>query len=448
MNALSRALRSKALGCATRGGGRPATGESSSGVVSDVVWTTLGSSVYLGAQWLTLVLIARLLGEQALGDFSLAVAITSPVILLTRLQLRSVHATDAAREWAFYAYLRVAWAGAGVALVLSIGALLVSGVETSVFILGIILVAGRAVETTSEVVYGELLRSDRVRRVAKGYVAKGVATFAAVGAGLLLGGGVLGVVIAMLAAWVLTLLAVDIPGYKALPRKQDLGARSARQPLKPLLMGAVPLGAVALLGSLKMNAPKYVLAVESGEVAVGVFTALAYFIVLGGRANQALGQAIAPRIASHFAEGRTEAVRQWSVGYVAATFGIGTIAILGALAFGEELLTVVFGPEYAPYGPVFIVVMAAGLGEYLGVTLRNLLVVLRSVRAQVFVTVGSLAVCVGLAVHLVPSFGLMGAAVAFCAGLFVEAAGHGVVLYLAVRGLVATRPLVTPVPAA
>jgi hypothetical protein len=50
-------------------------------------WTLLGNVVYSGCQWAMLMVLAKLTRPDQVGQFSLGLAVTAPVILLAGLQL-------------------------------------------------------------------------------------------------------------------------------------------------------------------------------------------------------------------------------------------------------------------------------------------------------------------------------------------------------------------------
>src|ERR1022692_5216340 len=72
-------------------------------------WTLMGNVVYAGTQWGILVLLARLGNPEAVGQFSLGLAIAAPIMLFASLSLRAVQATDACLQFQFrdYAGLRI-----------------------------------------------------------------------------------------------------------------------------------------------------------------------------------------------------------------------------------------------------------------------------------------------------------------------------------------------------
>lgn len=68
-------------------------------------WTVIGNLVYALCQWGMLIVLAKLLSPEAVGQFALGLAITAPILLFTSLKLRSVLATDVGDQYRFADYL-------------------------------------------------------------------------------------------------------------------------------------------------------------------------------------------------------------------------------------------------------------------------------------------------------------------------------------------------------
>lgn len=114
-------------------------------------WTFVGNFVYAACQWGMLVVLAKLGTPEMVGQFTLGLAVTAPVIMFTNLQLWAVLVTDAKNEYIFGDYLGLRLFMTGLALAIIIGITLVAGYrwETSLVILLVGL--SKAVESISEV---------------------------------------------------------------------------------------------------------------------------------------------------------------------------------------------------------------------------------------------------------------------------------------------------------
>src|ERR1039458_10701282 len=74
---------------------------------SSFAWTLAGNGLYAAAQWATLSLAAKLGGSEMLGQYALAVALTTPLVMLSHLNLRAVLATDLDGRHPFGDYVAV-----------------------------------------------------------------------------------------------------------------------------------------------------------------------------------------------------------------------------------------------------------------------------------------------------------------------------------------------------
>ncbi|MEO1184920.1 MAG: lipopolysaccharide biosynthesis protein, partial [Cyanobacteria bacterium J06636_27] len=92
-------------------------------------WTFIGNAVYAACQWGMLVVLAKLGSPEMVGQFTLGLAITAPVIMFTNLHLRSVQATDAKQQFLFNDYLGLRLLSTGLALLIIAAITFISGYE-------------------------------------------------------------------------------------------------------------------------------------------------------------------------------------------------------------------------------------------------------------------------------------------------------------------------------
>src|SRR5271157_808606 len=129
---------------------------------SGFAWTLAGNGVYAAGQWAILSLFAKLGSGEMLGEYALAIAITSPVVMLSHLNLRAVLATDIAEKHPFGDYLavRLAATALGLAVIAILG--FATGRSASMAI--VILAAGiaQSAENVSDIYYGAMQRRERM----------------------------------------------------------------------------------------------------------------------------------------------------------------------------------------------------------------------------------------------------------------------------------------------
>src|ERR1035437_5564427 len=134
---------------------------------SSFAWTLAGNVFYAASQWAALSLVAKLGGSEMLGQYALAVALTTPLVMLSHLNLRAVLATDVDGRQPFGDYVAVRIAVSGLSVVgIAILALL-SGHSRP--LAAVILVTGLAQssETVSDIYYGAMQRRDEMDLIAR-----------------------------------------------------------------------------------------------------------------------------------------------------------------------------------------------------------------------------------------------------------------------------------------
>ncbi|TAD84595.1 MAG: lipopolysaccharide biosynthesis protein, partial [Oscillatoriales cyanobacterium] len=173
-------------------------------------WTFTGNLVYAASQWGMLVVLAKLGSPEMVGQFTLGLAVTAPVIMFTNLQLRSIQVTDAKGEYVFADYLGLRLIGTGLALLIIAGITLKAGYswETSLVILAIGL--AKAFESISDIFYGLIQQHERMDKIAIALMIKGPLSLLLLVIGVSVTGSVVGGAIGLAIAWGLILCFWDI----------------------------------------------------------------------------------------------------------------------------------------------------------------------------------------------------------------------------------------------
>ncbi|GGM85911.1 lipopolysaccharide biosynthesis protein [Dactylosporangium sucinum] len=380
----------------------------------NVGWGLAGNAGYALAQWLVLVVVARLGTPAMVGDYALGLAVGAPVMLLANLSLRTVLVTDPAGEHPFRRYLRVRLVAMGAALV-------AIGVVVVLFDLpvAVVLLVGlaKAFDGAGDIYLGHLQRHHDQRGVALAQLANGGLTIAFTAA-LLYGTSSVawaaaGSAGASLIAWLMVAAPLagrwwNRPDPAALvPRRHTHRAAGG---VPALLWTALPLGIASGITSLTANVPRYVLQDDLGAAALGAFAAAGYLVLTGNVLCSAVAQTLLPRLTELRAAGahaRFEAlVRHALIGVAVA----GVLAVWAADLFGPRVLRAVYGPQYAGHGTTLTVLTVATALGAACFMLDAALSAVRRFAGQLAVNAAVLAVAVLAALVLVPRYGVTGAA--------------------------------------
>jgi O-antigen/teichoic acid export membrane protein len=396
-------------------------------------WTVLGEVVYAGCQWAMLVVLAKLGTPELLGQFALGVAVTAPVVMFSNLQLRALQATDPTPGGNFAPYFTLRLLASAVALLI-IGVLALRASQDATVRAGILLIGmAKAVEAISDIFHGRLQQLGDLKWVSISLTLKGLLSLAAVAVAIYLTGRLVPVCLLLLVSWLAVLLAVDVPcvaragGYHLEPSGWRSVFVLCLEPhaLKRLFMLGLGLGLTAMLISLKVSVPRFVLEQYWQDHAVGVYAALASLMQLSNLPAAALGIAASSRLGSCFAGSDWPQLRRLLVRLLGVSFLFGAAGLIAALVAGRLILTVFYSAEYAVAHQAFTWLMVAALAGNLCCILNWAVLAARYVNAQIPLHLGVLLVTVAACYLWVPAAGVDGAAwgvVAASAGQLVATA--------------------------
>ncbi|HEY7391346.1 MAG TPA: lipopolysaccharide biosynthesis protein [Bryobacteraceae bacterium] len=393
-------------------------------IQSNFAWVLTGNVVYAACQWGMIVALAKLGNSFMVGQFSLGLAIVTPILMFANFDLRAVQATDAGRDFRFAQYLRLRLVTTLCGLAL-IGCVVWFGKyekQTALVILAVAL--AKAVETLSDIHYGLFQLNDRLDQTGRSMMLRGVASVAALWVGLRLTHELLWACICLAAAWLGTLVLFDVRrGRRLVARTETSSPRRRRNGFKRewrLLRLALPLGAVATIVSINLHMPRYFIHAHMGDHQLGIYSAIAYATVAMTLVSDSLSHSTIPRLSRLYAATRIREFRALLLRLLALASGAGLLGVALVDVFGARILTLVYSREYALNPEVFVLLTAAAAVQCAGSMLTSGITSTRQFRIQVPLFIAMAGSTALACAWWIPERGLIGAALAVLAGAIVR----------------------------
>jgi O-antigen/teichoic acid export membrane protein len=415
---------------------------------SNFIWVLSGNAVYAVCQWCMIVVLAKLGNAFMVGQFSLALAIATPVLTFSNLHLRVVQATDAKRLYSFAEYLHLRGVMTLAAITVIAGITWFGHYErrTAMVILAIALAKG--IETLSDIHYGLFQLNDRLDQTGRSAMLRGVLSVSVLGATLYVTHDILWGCIGLALVWLAALVFFDVrrgrclaaPSVKLSHPPEWRRSSPPRRPhafhrQRDLMRLALPLGVVTTMASVNLNMPRYFIHSRFGEHQLGIFSAMAYAALAMTLVSDSLGHCALPRLSRLYAGGRLAEFRSLLLRLLLVAGTLGLAGVLAAHFMGARLLTIFYSREYAAHYRVFILLVLAIAIHCVAGVLTSGILSARCFRIQVpmFALV---AVCSAMGcARWVPTAGLAGGA----AAMAVAATVH-LVLAAAVVGCLLSAP--------
>ena len=390
----------------------------------NAVWAFLGEGVFAACHWGSLIVLSRLAGPEELGRYALALAVVLPIMQFGGMQMRQLQVADAAQNYPFQDYFAVRLAStvcAGLIILL----IAVFGYAWPIGVPMLLVGLARGFENLSDVHYGLAQRHRRLDLVAQSMMLRGVLGLAALGLGYYLTRDLGASLIGMAAVWGLIWWFFD----RAATTRWRTAAPAAGAMLNRrvrLAWTALPLGIALMLVTLSPNIPRYFVEAMIGLSALGIFVAAAHFVIAGRMVANSVCQAALPRLADLYAAGNLAGFRHLLMSLLGVSVLLGLAGLLIAVTFGRELLSHIYGPQFAEGADVFVWVMVVGVVLYLQTPFDYALTAMHQFKVQPLIFGLAVAVNFALCLALVPRYGLFGATLGWLGAAlcqFVLAAG-------------------------
>lgn len=387
------------------------------------VWMLTGNVIYALCQWAMIIVLAKLTNPMMVGQFSLGLAIATPVLMLANLQLRVVQATDVQRGYRFGEYLGLRLVTSTVAFLAIVLVASLVAREPKTLLVVIAVAAAKATESMSDIFYGLFQLNDRLDQTGVSMMLRGCLSVIGLSVGLYFTRDVLWGVIGMAAAWLTSLLLFDIRrGRTFVPPETELKSWvDGWKVLRPrynfsrqwtLTRIAFPLGIVMTLAALNQNLPRYFVQSAMGETELGVFSTMAYTMTAIATVIDAMARSATPKLARLYVSGRISAFRSLLLKLSGLALLLGILATAGIVALGSKILMVLYGPDYSAYSGILVWLTAANGVSAVAMMLNSGLDSAKRFRTQVPMFTAVVAVNAVACAFLVPRFGLTGAAIA------------------------------------
>jgi len=385
---------------------------------ANISWTFVGNVINAASWFAMTIVLAKLGSPDDIGKFALGLATTAPIFMFAALRLRDVQATDAKHEFVFGDYFALRLTTTVLALLVVVGIVFAFGFHLEMALIILATSASKSIEAISDAFYGLFMKQERLDRSAKSLMLKGPLSLLGLGIGFYLTGSVFWGVMGLVIARAVIMLSYDIRNVslsldpaskligKIIPRRFPRPRWNAKT-LSRLFWLSLPLGFVTMLISFNLNIPRYFIEGYMG-----------------------------PRLSKYYAAKNARAFRRLSLKLLGIGLLLGSAGVLVAYFAGKQILTLFYGPEYALAGLFTLLMLGAGI-DYLATIVIFVITSTRSFKIQLplhLITTSAVALA---CYFLIPSAGLMGAAIALIIAYLVRLGGSLAAAWYALRRLYA-----------
>lgn len=382
-------------------------------VKQSVLWNTWGSVIYLGVQWLQTVLVARFLGFEDAGIFSLAMSVTNIFYALSIYGMRNFQISDIDGKYTASNYVFSRVVTGLVSLVLCSIFVVINGYDFKKAICIIVYMIFKLSETIFDVFMGFYQKHWRMDYMGKSMTARAV----------------LMLILFPLALWLTNnlTLAITVMGvavyavifFYDLRKVYELETIRLIEWTKYtglLLWECAPLAIYLLLTTSIGTIPRYFLEMYEGSEKLGIYASVATPTLIVQMASTYIFNPMVTIFSESYNQKDKTKFMKTLIQCCMATAGISVIAVIGGKIFGRLGLKILYGTSILEYEYLLIPLIVCTITTALTWLFCGVLTVLRNFQSLILGNVLAVMAAVILSIVLIPNYGMQGATYALLIG--------------------------------
>ncbi|MGI6104565.1 MAG: lipopolysaccharide biosynthesis protein [Raoultibacter sp.] len=386
----------------------------------NIVWNSLGSTIYLGCQWLITILVVRLsFGYDAAGVLALAMAIGNLFIPFAIYKMRTYQVSDVDGEYSSSEYMgfRI------ITVVLALFGCMIYAFFTtnpeallSIFLFLIF----KSVELIIDVLHGLDQQRSRMDYVGKSLTIRGILSVLAFGA-------VLGITNSLELSILAMIIATAPVGFfydRAVSRRLDtFKPKISKQKTLILLKKCLPAVAASVFCSAVITIPRQYLGFEFGDAALGIYASVAAPVAIVQMGATYIYSPLLGIFSRYYNDSNVKEFMRLFSKVTLGILGVAVVCTILFFLFGEWGLVLLYGESIAPYAYLLIPLIICTIATAYFWLISDLLIVMRDFRGNFIGNLVSLVAALPLTFFCVNTWDMNGVSftgiIAFVVGIIV-----------------------------
>lgn len=314
-------------------------------------WIFFANLFFSFSQWGILISIARFGNVEMVGQYTLGLAIISPIIMLTSLKTSTIYITDQTNKYSFKDYFSIRIVTSFITAIILFALLFIVDYDTTTMIVILLVVSYKIIESISDILYAPMQKEEHVNYVAISKIVKGALSLLLISTLLYLTGNLIIGLVGVVFVYFVALVFYD---FRNALKFEFVKFQFILPHFYNIVKISLPLGIVHMLISLNTNIPRYFVEYYFNAEILGYFAAISYMVVNNINIfTTALSRVVIPRFSKLLHNNKTNEVRKLLRKFEFIGIMLGVISIGFVFLFGESLLTIIYGSEYGNYTNIF-----------------------------------------------------------------------------------------------
>ncbi|GAB3042069.1 lipopolysaccharide biosynthesis protein [Virgibacillus ainsalahensis] len=385
-------------------------------------YTFFSNASYAVVQWILLVIITKFGTANDVGNFTYALSLTAPIIMLASLKYDGyikTHSFDDNQRRIFIVF-RVIISILSTVLFIPFIYYLESNILLVIIVFIVLLY--KTIESMTQLKYSFLIQENNIDYMNKSKIRRTLLVIIFVPITFIITESLLLFVLINLVMFTIDLLLIKKIKFKG----YLINGISVIQKtnIKKYGINFIPFGLSLFLVSINANATRYLARAEFGVEEVGFVASLSYFIIVGNMVINSLYTVSSFSMRKQL-DNHVEKFKGMFYKYLVLVILVGIIGVICAIVLGDEFLVYIYSINFSGMDNEFIIIMVTALFLYLSSYLQHILTFMNQLNIQMWAVLLGLALQI-TAFYLLKDMGTIAIYLAYMA----SAIGTAVILYI------------------
>jgi len=366
-------------------------------------WLFIGNLIYSLSKALMIIIITHLGTPSLVGQYSLSIAINTPLYTFLGLGIRTVYVTDRKNNFDFNNYFNIRLISSVLALLITVIISLFFGKETGLIIISVSIC--KFFEFICDIIYGFFQKLEKMQFIGISKTIKSSLSLFTMGFIFYLTRNLFLSTVSAALIWGISLFLYDIP---IMLKNNRFNLLINKRITLYIIKISLPLGIVLILDTLNSYLPSYFIEGILGSDILGYYSSIAYLVLSGDIIINSLGESVLPKLSYYYKESKNK-FNDSILKLVTISVGLGLIALSLVTIWGRFLLNFLYNSEYARYYNIFIILMASSCVSYISRFLNKGINAAQKFKVQQILYLITLLINIVLYAVLIKEYGINGA---------------------------------------
>lgn len=387
-------------------------------LAGNLLWNSFGTVFYFGCQWLLTVFVVHFHGGYSdAGILALALSVSSPLLIVSNLNLRIFQVSEMKGEYSDGDFLANRILASGVSFSICLVFVIYEQYEYYECLCIITFMLYKISESLADVLHGVAQKSWRLDIAGKSFIMRGIVILLSIACGVFLDASLFLIILLLVFCSYPVVLFYDFYQCKKL---FNFNLSYQWKNVKSLLKIGTPLATYSVLLNLISIFPRFQIEAQYGKECLGIFASIATPTVLIPQ----LASLVFNPLMGTFAECRNtqDKTTLWKllILSIAAIVGVGAIAVIAGNFLGEWTLVLLFGESIRNHAYLLVPIIYTAILTALIWLLCGLLTVFSDYHILAIFTFASFLFCLIFSPSLIAERQLMGVVLVLLLSLLLE----------------------------